>query len=146
MCGSSTRLEYQPGLSGLPPLLATSAYSPSCSTRMSPILRTFPLFAPRIVTMMIGIPVSRSVLARVPPEASYSATCWATHDDALGSYSPVMGMVSSSWNHTCWSNRIMLPSGSVMTKLAGPVVLSSASAVIVRPWSLNCRCSSRTSV
>ena len=31
---------------GWPPLLATRAYSPACSTRMSAILRTLPLWPP----------------------------------------------------------------------------------------------------
>ncbi|MGA1061462.1 MAG: NAD(P)H-dependent oxidoreductase, partial [Ilumatobacteraceae bacterium] len=38
-----------------------------------------------MVTRNTGIPVSRSVLARVPPEASYSATCSATDGIVLGS-------------------------------------------------------------
>jgi len=64
---------------------ATSAYSPFCSTRMRPNFRTLPLFAPRVVTTMMGISVSRSVLARWPPEASYSATWSRTQSQGLGS-------------------------------------------------------------
>jgi hypothetical protein len=41
-----------------------------------------------MVTTTIGIPVSRSVLARVPPDASYSATWSRTHAAVLGTYSP----------------------------------------------------------
>jgi hypothetical protein len=36
--------------------------------------------------------VSRSVLARAPPDASYSATWSRTHPYGLGSYSPTSGM------------------------------------------------------
>ncbi len=85
---------YHSGFSGDPPLEATSAYSPPCSTRMRGFLRTLPLLAPRLVTTMIGIPVSINVLARWPPEASYSATWFRTQSQGLGSYSPcsvVMG-------------------------------------------------------
>src|SRR5690606_32019287 len=92
MCGSAVRLWYQCGWVGAPPRDATSAYLPSCSTRISAILRTFPDDAPRMVTTMTGIPVSRSVVARVPPDASYSATCSRTQSSALGSYSPSIGM------------------------------------------------------
>src|SRR5580698_3658968 len=67
---------------------ATSRYSPSCSTRISGVLRSFPLLLPRLVTMITGRPVSRSVLARWPPDASYSATWSRTHRAVLGSYSP----------------------------------------------------------
>ena len=52
---------------------------------MSGFLRSLPLLAPRLVTTMMGMPVSSSVLARVPPEASYSATWSRTHSDGLGS-------------------------------------------------------------
>jgi hypothetical protein len=39
-----------------------------------------------------------------------------------------------------------LPSGSITTKLAGPVVRSSASLANSIPWAFSWRCSSRTSV
>jgi fermentation-respiration switch protein FrsA (DUF1100 family) len=57
-----------------PSLEAINAYSPSCSTRMRANLRSLPLLDPTLVTMITGIPVSIRVLARVPPDASYSAT------------------------------------------------------------------------
>ena len=49
---------------------ATSAYSPSCSTRISAILRTLPVLFPRMVTTITGSPVSSSVFACSPPERS----------------------------------------------------------------------------
>src|ERR1039458_9587177 len=42
--------------------------------------------------MMTGRPESRRVFARLPPLASYSATCSLTHCHALGSYSPSRAM------------------------------------------------------
>ena len=39
-----------------------------------------------------------------------------------------------------------MPSGSTAMKLAGPVVLSSASCCNCTPWAFSWRCSSRTSV
>src|SRR4051812_2935613 len=78
----------------MPPCEATSAYSPSCSTRIMAILRTLPLLLPLVVTTMTGSPVSRSVLARSPPDASYSATWSRTQSQALGSYSPWIGMAA----------------------------------------------------
>jgi hypothetical protein len=45
---------------------------------MSGVLRSLPVLLPRVVTTMIGRPVSRNVFARRPPEASYSATCSRT--------------------------------------------------------------------
>ena len=68
--GSAVRLWYQTGCFGAPPTEATSAYSPSCSTRISGDLRILPDLLPRVVRMMIGRPVSRSVVASVPPERS----------------------------------------------------------------------------
>ena len=50
------------------------AYRPSCSTRITGVLRTLPLLAPRLVTITTGRPVSRSVVPWVPPELSYSST------------------------------------------------------------------------
>src|SRR3954454_1754325 len=92
LSGSSLRLKYQTGCFGAPPIDATSAYSPSCSTRISAVLRSLPLLLPRVVTMITGMPVSRSVLASLPPEASYASTWLRTHADGLGSYSPWRGM------------------------------------------------------
>src|SRR5665213_3422323 len=86
--GASIKLKYHEGFVGAPPCDATSAYSPSCSTRMSANLRILRLLFPRVVTMMTGSPESRRVFARSPPLASYSATCSLTHFHALGSYSP----------------------------------------------------------
>src|SRR4051794_37657479 len=47
-----------------------------------------PLLLPRIVTMITGSPVSRRVLALVPPDASYCSTWSRTHWARLGMYSP----------------------------------------------------------
>src|SRR3954471_8852848 len=89
--GSALRLWYQTGCRGEPPCDATSAYSPSCSTRMSGVLRSLPDLFPRVVTTTIDRPLSRNVLARRPPDASYSATCSRTQPYGLGSYSPSSG-------------------------------------------------------
>ncbi len=91
-CGSDLRLKYQTGCSGKPPFEATAAYRPSCSTRITGILRILPLFAPRIVTMTTGRPVSQSVVPSVPPELSYSSTWSRIHCAGLGSYSPSRGI------------------------------------------------------
>ena len=90
--GLATRLWYHSGFSGVPPLEATIAYSPPCSTRITGSLRTFPLTRPRMVTMITGISVLPSVFPRLPPELSYSATWSRTHWAGLGSYSPSMDM------------------------------------------------------
>ena len=58
----------------------------------------------------------------------------AVHEDSMKSI------------QTCWSTRIGFPSGSTTMKLAGPVVLSSASATNVTPCAFSCCCRSRTSV
>src|SRR4051812_17917412 len=58
---------------------------------MSGVLRSLPVLFPRVVTTTIGRPVSRKVLARRPPDASYSATCSRTQPYGLGSYSPSSG-------------------------------------------------------
>ena len=50
------------------------AYRPSCSTRITGVLRTLPLLAPRLVTITTGRPVLSSVVPWVPPELSYSST------------------------------------------------------------------------
>ena len=55
------------------------AYAPSCSTRISAILRILPLLAPRVVKIATGSPVSRRVLASRPPVASYRSTWSRTH-------------------------------------------------------------------
>ena len=62
--GCSTRLRYQAGFSGCPPFEATTAYRPSCSTRISAVLRSLPLVAPTEVMTMTGLPWS--VLAFPP--------------------------------------------------------------------------------
>ena len=77
-------------------MLATSRYSPACSTRMSAILRTLPLLAPIIVTMITGGRCRAACWLGAPPDASYSATWSATHGDVLGSYSPTMGTAPPS--------------------------------------------------
>ena len=43
-------------------------------TRISGVLRMAPVFAPLLVTITTGIPVSSSVVPDVPPERSYSST------------------------------------------------------------------------
>ena len=58
------------GWVGMPAFEAIRAYSPSCSTRISGTLRMLPLLWPTIVVTMIGMPVSISVFASVPPDAS----------------------------------------------------------------------------
>src|SRR5690348_3138675 len=68
------------------------AYRPSCSTRITGVLCTLPLLAPRLVTITTGRPVSRSVVPCVPPELSYSSTWSRTHARGLGSYSPSTGI------------------------------------------------------
>src|SRR5262249_4881883 len=71
------------------------AYRPSCSTRITGVLRILPLLTPRLVTITTGRPVSRSVVPRVPPEPSYSSTWSRTHAAVLGSYSPSTGIPDS---------------------------------------------------
>src|SRR5882757_1749622 len=72
---------------------------------MSGVLRILPLFAPRVVRMMTGmlprfaspVPIRElSVVPSVPPELSYSSTWSRTSCVALGSYSPLSGMMSLS--------------------------------------------------
>src|SRR5436190_17984803 len=96
-------LPYHCGFFGAPPIDATSAYSPSCSTRISAVLRRVPLLLPRVVTMTMGNPVSSKVLASRPPERSYCSTWSRTHCHGLGTYSP-----SSA---TTWILRRMTDSG-----------------------------------
>src|SRR5664280_84489 len=59
---------------------------------MTGVFRIIPLRFPRVVKITIGRPVSRRVLARTPPEVSYSATWSRTHCAGLGAYSLSMGM------------------------------------------------------
>jgi hypothetical protein len=61
-----------------------------CSTRITGFFRSFPDRAPTEVMTTIGSPVRARVVARVPPEASNSATWSRTHFWVLGSYSPEM--------------------------------------------------------
>jgi hypothetical protein len=61
-------LRYQPGWVVEPPLEATSAYSPSCSIRITGFLRSAPLRAPTDVITTIGR--SLKVLASAPSVAS----------------------------------------------------------------------------
>src|ERR1700678_241891 len=68
------------------------AYRPSCSTRITGVLRTLPLLAPRLVTITTGSPVSRSVVPRAPSEFSYSSTWSRTQAAGLGSYCPSTGI------------------------------------------------------
>src|SRR5665647_3103008 len=75
---------------------ATTAYSPSCSTRISGVLRSLPVLAPIEVSTMIGTP--SSVLASVPPEASNRSTWSRERSDGLGAYSPVRGMSGEQWH------------------------------------------------
>src|SRR6266446_1607995 len=72
------------------------AYLLSFSTRITGVLRTLPLLAPRLVTITTGRPVSRSVVPCVPPELSYSSTWSRTQPRVLGSYSPLTGMPLSN--------------------------------------------------
>jgi hypothetical protein len=92
---------------GAPPCDATAAYRPSCSTRITGVLRTLPLRAPRLVMITTGRPVSRSVVPCVPPELSYCSTCSRTQAHVLGSYSPsiVMALVNTSGRYTCHGRR-----------------------------------------
>src|SRR4051795_4268821 len=84
--GCATRLWYQVGWLGAPPFEATSAYLPSCSTRITGFLRILPDLAPTDVTTTTGTP--RRVVPSVPPDDSYASTWSRTHCSGLGSYSP----------------------------------------------------------
>ena len=57
-------------IGGAPPFEANSAYSPSCSIRISGTFRTLPVCRPTVVMMMIGRPVS----ARVFPVGDVSCS------------------------------------------------------------------------
>src|SRR5680860_835166 len=63
---------------------------PSCSTRISGILRTLPVLAPTLVRMTTGRP--RIVVPSVPPERSYFSTWLRTYSFGLGSYTPDSAM------------------------------------------------------
>ena len=58
------------------------------------VLRTAPVLFPRLVTMITGKPVSRSVVPSVPPLLSYTSTCSRTQSLVDGN---VFGHFSSSW-------------------------------------------------
>src|SRR5690606_20851262 len=85
------RLKYHDGCCGAPPFDATTAYTPSCSTRMSAFLRSLPLRAPTEVSTMMGLP--RNSFASAPPEASKVSACVRAHSEVLGAYSPVNGIL-----------------------------------------------------
>ena len=67
--GLASRLAYQLGCSGAPPFEATSAYEPSCSTRISAILRT--------------LPDSRDASPRRSPGCLCRGVCWPRPTRAL---------------------------------------------------------------
>src|SRR5215210_1029093 len=75
---------------------ATARYWPCRSTRMSGFLRSAPDLRPTEVITTIGSWPPRRVLARAPPEASYSATWSRTHCSVLGTYSPTRRVMSGS--------------------------------------------------
>src|ERR1700712_4549588 len=83
-------LKYHTGCLGAPPSDATTAYSPSCSTRMSGVLRTLPVLAPMVVRRMTGRPLSS--VPSDPPDAMYVSAFSRAQSDVLGSYSPVSGI------------------------------------------------------
>ena len=56
------------GMLGAPPSEPMTAYSPSCSTRISGVLRSLPLLAPTEVSTTTGRPRMSPALA--PPVAS----------------------------------------------------------------------------
>ena len=64
VCSSKGGVGKTSTAANLAAVLATSAYSPPCSTRISGVLRILPLLFPRVVRMITGSPVSRSVLPR----------------------------------------------------------------------------------
>ena len=76
------------GVLGRPPLEATRAYSPSCSTRISGCLRTLPLLGPPRRHHDDGHPRVEQRVGPLPPEASYSATWSGPIRTGSGSYSP----------------------------------------------------------
>ena len=82
------------GVCGAPPIEATARYLPSRSTRIRGFLRRAPDLRPTEVITTIGSLPPRRVLARAPPEASYSATWSRTHLALLGMYSPTRRVMS----------------------------------------------------
>src|SRR5439155_26829790 len=96
-CGSATRLRYHTGCCGAPPIDATTAYSPSCSTRINADLRSLAVLRPRVVSTTIGLPWSSA--ASLPPLASNSSTCLLTQSHGLGTYSPSSGTAISFCRH-----------------------------------------------
>src|SRR6202042_3700541 len=98
-----------------------------CSTRITGVLRTLPLRAPRLVMITTGRPVSRSVVPCVPPEPSYSSTWSRTHACGLGSYSSsaLMALVNTSARCLGQPGRVVPAARSG----GGPVAAGGA------PWS-----------
>ena len=92
-------------------------------------------------------PLLRRFSRAVHACALLRGTVRATAVDAEARLAALVTQVTGvSPAHTCWSTRIGLPSGSTATKLAGPVVLSSACCRNSTPCAFSWRCSSRTSV
>lgn len=83
-------LWYQTGFFGAPPSEATTAYCPSCSTRISGVLRSLPVLAPTVVSTMMGLPFMSA--ASAPPDATYLSACSRDQSHGLGAYSPESGM------------------------------------------------------
>src|SRR5262245_25951626 len=79
---------------------ATARYLPSRSTRISGFLRRAPDFRPTEVMTTIGSGPPRRVLARAPPDASYSSTWSRTHCRVLGMYSPSRRVTSVATTST----------------------------------------------
>src|SRR6476469_56323 len=92
MTGFLRRFAYHFGCSGAPPLLATAAYTPSCSTRISGTLRILP-DSPRMVSSTTG----RFMMCteRVVPVSAIFSTCSRTQPRGLGAYSPCIVMAPS---------------------------------------------------
>ncbi|CKV43089.1 Uncharacterised protein [Mycobacterium tuberculosis] len=88
--GFFTTLWYQTGFFGAPPSEATIAYWPSCSTRISGVLRSLPVFAPTVVSRMTGFPCS--CVPSVPPDFIYVSACSRDQSSGLGAYSPESGI------------------------------------------------------
>ena len=92
--GCLLMLSYQAGCLGAPPIDATSAYSPSCSTRISGTYQSLPDLAPRMVTRT----TSRSwiLAASVVPASRIFSVCLRTQSTGLISYVPSSGMSSAT--------------------------------------------------
>src|ERR1700733_7044048 len=93
-------LWYQTGFFGAPPSDATMAYSPSCSTRISGVLRSLPVLAPTVVSRMMGMPFMSA--ASAPPDSAYLSACSRDQSQGLGSYSPVSGMFTTLGPGRVW--------------------------------------------